>query len=333
MKIGIVKLSALGDIVHAMVALQFIKQAFPQIVIDWIVEERFAGVLHENPDINQIYTVNIKSLKKNKSNFFKELRHIKSLSKNNYDLVIDAQGLLKSSILARVISSKTVGFDKHSAREKVAALFYEKKISCPYDKNTIDRNVTVITQPLDLEISREQILDKVSFLFYKDWDSTLGNYYSRDKANIIFVIGSTWPSRNYPKEKYLKVIKKINAQSLIVWGNDQEKKDADWIAERTEKVRVLPKLDFNNLKAVLAHSDLVIGNDTGPTHMAWGLNKPSITLFGPTPVSRVYQTTINKVLKSSSIVNPSKLNKNDFSIQEITENQVVELADLLLRNE
>jgi heptosyltransferase-1 len=333
MKIAIVKLSALGDIVHAMVALQFIKQAFPQIVIDWVVEERFSGVLHENPDINQIFTVNIKSLKQNKNHFFKEIRHIKSFSKNNYDLVIDAQGLLKSSIIARIISSQTVGFDKHSAREKMAALFYVKKVSCPYDINTIDRNVTVIAQPLGLEISKEQILDKKPFLFYKDWDRALGEYYSKDRTNIIFVIGSTWPSRNYPKEKYLKVIKELNTQSLIIWGNDQEKKDADWIAERTEKAKVLPKLNFNNLKAILAHSDLVIGNDTGPTHMAWGLNKPSITLFGPTPVSRVYQTNINKVLKSSSVVNPSKLNKNDFSIQEINENEIIELAYSLLRNE
>jgi len=333
MKIAIVKLSALGDRVHAMVALQFIKQAFPQSVIDWIVEEKFAGILFENPDINQIFKVNIKSLKQNKSNFFKEFKHIKSFSKNNYDLVIDAQGLLKSSIIARIISSQTVGFDKHSAREKVAALFYEKKVSSPYDSNTIDRNVTVITQPLGLEINKAQIIGKAPFLFYKDWDSALGNYFSRNRANIIFVIGSTWPSRNYPKEKYLKVIKKLNAQSLIIWGSDQEKKDADWIAERTEKAKVLPKLDFNNLKAVLAHSDLVIGNDTGPTHMAWGLNKSSITLFGPTPINRVYQTSINKVLKSSSIVNPSKLDKNDFSIQEINESEVIELAYLLLSKE
>ena len=65
--------------------------------------------------------------------------------------------------------------------------------------------------------------------------------------------------------------------------------------------------------------------------MAWGLNIPSITLFGPTPVSRVYQTDINKVLKSPSVVNPFKLNKQDFSIQEIDENEVIQLAESLLQ--
>jgi heptosyltransferase-1 len=97
-----------------------------------------------------------------------------------------------------------------------------------------------------------------------------------------------------------------------------------------KNIKVMPKMDLNSLKALIAHTDLLIGNDTGPTHMAWALNKPSITLFGPTPVSRVYQTDINKVVKSASIVNPFKLNKQDYSINEIDENEIIELAKALL---
>ena len=74
MKVAIVKLSALGDIVHAMVALQFIKVADPSIEIDWIVEEGFAGVLENNPDINQILTVNLKALKSNKASIFQQIK-------------------------------------------------------------------------------------------------------------------------------------------------------------------------------------------------------------------------------------------------------------------
>jgi heptosyltransferase-1 len=92
----------------------------------------------------------------------------------------------------------------------------------------------------------------------------------------------------------------------------------------------MPRLDLNNLKALIARADLLIGNDTGPTHMAWALNKPSITIFGPTPVSRVYQTDINKVVKSASIVNPYKLNRLDYSIKDIDENEIIELAKTLL---
>ena len=102
------------------------------------------------------------------------------------------------------------------------------------------------------------------------------------------------------------------------------------MAAQSGTLQVMPRLDLNSLKALIAHSDLLIGNDTGPTHLAWGLNKPSITLFGPTPVSRVYQTDINKVVKSASLVNPFKLNKQDYSINEIDENEIIELAKVLL---
>ncbi len=332
MRIAIVKLSALGDIVHAMVALQFIKQSKPDIMIDWVVEGRFAGVLQDNPDINQVLTVNLKSLKQNKRDFFKEFNRIKRYAENNYDLVIDAQGLIKSAVITRLLSDNTAGFDRLSVREKIASYVYSKKIHCPYDANSIDRNVTVIGKPLGLDMSEKQVLNKAPFLFYQAWNSVLATYFSASKGNIIFVIGSTWPSRNYPKEKYLEVIEALHQNSLLIWGNTQEKADADWIAKRTGRVRVLPALSFNDLKAVLDASDLVIGNDTGPTHMAWGLNKPSITLFGPTPVSRVYQTSINKVLKSPSVVNPLKLNKQDFSIKEIAVEDVAALAALLLHS-
>jgi len=330
MRIAIVKLSALGDIVHAMVALQYLKQADPEIVIDWLVEENFAGVLQGNPDINQVLTVNLKSLKHNKANFFNEIKKVREYAKNNYDLVIDAQGLIKSAVTSKLISSKVAGFDKQSIREKPATWLYKKQITYPYDANTIDRNVAVIGQPLGVQITEQQIINKVPFLFYSNELGSIAEIFSKKQANIIFVIGSTWPSRNYPKEKYLTVIDGLDANSLIIWGNEQEKQDAEWIASKTTKAQVLPKLNFDQLKAVLANSSLVIGNDTGPTHMAWGFNIPSITLFGPTPVSRVYQTAINKVLKSPSKVNPFKLDKNDFSIKEIKESEIIKLAKSLL---
>lgn len=330
MKIAIVKLSALGDIVHAMVALQFVREALPDIRIDWVVEQGFAGVLQYNPDIDRILPVNLKALKRNRRQLFREIARVRRYAGNQYDWVIDAQGLLKSAIVARLLAPATAGFDRDSIREKMAAVLYRRTVNIPYHANTIDRNAAVIAGPLGLEISRQQILQKKAFLFYRRMAPQLEGFFSVAEANIVFVIGSTWPSRNYPREKYLRVIDELAVNSLICWGNAQERENAEWIAARTRHARVLPKLDLNNLKAALDRSDLVIGNDTGPTHMAWGLNRPSITLFGPTPVSRVYQTPINQVLKSPSEVNPYKLNKHDFSIGEIHENDVVAMAKSLL---
>ena len=330
MKIAIVKLSALGDIVHAMVALQFIKIQAPDLQIDWIVEQRFAGILADNPDINAIYTVNLKSLKTHKAGIFQQIKSIRDYAKNNYDLVIDAQGLLKSAITARLLGKPVAGFDKDSIREKAAVWFYDVKVACAYDANTIDRNALVISQPLGISITPEQILNKKPFLFFSDEDHSYTDFLSTDKHNIVLVISSTWESRNYPLEKFVRVAEALQQNCLVIWGNEQEKVKAEWMATQSNTIKVMPKLDFNGLKALIAHSDLLIGNDTGPTHMAWALNKPSITLFGPTPVSRVYQTNINKVLKSASIVNPYKLNKQDYSIKDINESDIIKLAKDLL---
>lgn len=330
MKIAIVKLSALGDIVHAMVALQFIKAYSPEIQIDWIVEEHFAEVLKNNPDIDNILTVNLKSLKTSKTGIFQQIKNVRNYALNNYDLVIDAQGLIKSAVIAKLLGKRIAGFDADSVREKAAAWFYDVKVTCAFDANTIDRNAMVLSSPLGMNITTEQILNKKLFLFFINEDQRLYDFLLKDRLNIVLVIGSTWDSRNYPADKFVKIAQALQQNCLVVWGNDQERKKAEWMAMQSDTIKVMPRLDLNNLKALIARADLLIGNDTGPTHMAWALNKPSITIFGPTPVSRVYQTDINKVVKSASIVNPYKLNRLDYSIKDIDENEIIELAKTLL---
>jgi len=330
MKIAVVKLSALGDIVHAMVALQFLKAYSPEIRIDWIVEERFVGLLKNNPDIDNILTVNLKALKTNKAGILAEIKKLRSYAGNNYDLVIDAQGLIKSAVTSKIVGKRIAGFDADSIREKAASWFYDIKVACAYDANTIDRNALILSSSLGITITPEQILNKKPFLFFNNEDPQINDLLSKDRSNIVLVIGSTWDSRNYPAAKYVKIAEALQQNCLVTWGNEQEKATAEWMAAQSDLIKVTPKMDLNSLKALIAKADLLIGNDTGPTHMAWGLNRPSITIFGPTPVSRVYQTDINKVVKSASIVNPYKLNKLDYSIKDIDEREIIEQAKLLL---
>jgi len=318
----------MGDIIHAMVALQFIKKHYPEISIDWIVESAFAPLLQNNPHINAILPLNLKSIKKKKSNIFTQYRLVKEYAKNNYDLVIDAQGLLKSALVTKFLGAKkTAGFDKDSIREGIAALFYDTKISIAYDQNTIDRNVKVLCSPLSFEVSSQKIIEKEPFLFSA---ATEKKGVDTQKQYLLFVIGSTWQSRNYPKEHFVAIAQELKMQSYVVWGSQEEYEKALWMQERSPYITLLPKCTLDELKFVISNAKLLIGNDTGPTHMAWGLNKASITLFGPTPLNRIYITPINKAIKSSSKVDHYKLDKNDFSIAEISPQEVVDLARTLL---
>lgn len=330
MKIAIVRLSAMGDIIHSAVVLQFIKKIYPESQVDWIVERSMSAVLKDNNDIDNIIEVELKKFKKTKklSDLLEQIKIIKSLPK--YDYIIDMQGLLKSALVTKFMNGEVYGFDKTSIREGIASYFYKHKINMPYDANTIDRNVQVVSKALNLGITSKDIYEKKPFLFYKNENKIIYDYLSKEKKNIIFVIGSTWPSRNYPKEKFVEVANELKENILVIWGTEQEKEDGKYIEKNSEYATLIPRTDLNTLKALIGQSDLLIGNDTGPTHMAWAMNVPSITIFGPTPISRVYVTDINKVVKSPSKVNPYKLNKEDFSIKEIEVKEICNIAKELL---
>lgn len=333
MKIAIVKLSAMGDIIHAMLALQFIKKSNPNIKIDWFVEEAFSQVLENNPHIDNIYSLNLKSIKKDKKSLFTEIKKAKNYSKNSYDLVIDAQGLIKSAIVSKLIGKKVAGFDKNSTRESLASFFYKNKISSDYCKNVIERNLDVILTPLNLSYTKDEILNKNPFLFFKESDKKADEYLSKNSKNILFIVGASWPSKIYSKEKFAKISNILNENVLIAWGSSEEKEIAEYICKNSNS-KILPKLNLNDLKYLVSKVDLVIGNDTGPTHMAWALNIPSITIFGCTPGLRnTYETKINKIIESNSKVDPLKLNREDFSINDINENDIVKIAKDLLNDE
>ena len=329
MRIAIVKLSALGDIIHTMIVLQFITDHYPESIIDWFVEESFKGVLENNPHINKIHTISFNKIKQEKSirYLLEEILRLRKLEK--YDLVIDIQNLIKSAIVSRVIpSDKTIGLDKNSSREGLASIFYTHKYAIAHAENIIKRNTTIVSKALNIKISRDDIINKEPFLYF---DKCNFNLISGNKPNIILVPGASFASKIYPVKQYSEITKKIDANFIILWGNDSEKIIADQIKLSSSKVCIADKLSFNKLKSLLSQVDLVIGGDTGPVHMAWALNVPSITLFGSTPGYRnTYITNINRIIESSSDVNPYKIDKNDFSIKDIKVSDIVKISEHLL---
>jgi heptosyltransferase-1 len=324
-KIAIVRLSALGDIVNSAVVLQFIKHNYPTASIEWITEEGFFSILESHPLLKSVHTVNIKSIKQSKSfSALKELifklRHL-----GQYDAIIDMQGLIKSAIVSRLIGNKTYGFDKNSTREGIAALLYKKSVTISYESNVIKRNCFVVSQSLSFEISDTMILNKEPI-----FPITKVFNINQNSKNIVFIIGASWESKIYPKELIVKVLNGLKTNAYIIWGNEKEFSDAEWICNNSSYATLAPKLKLNELVSYISQMNLLIGNDTGPTHMAWAQNIPSITLFGPTNERMIYETPINIAIQSPSKVNILKINKNDFSIKEISVDTIITKAKELL---
>lgn len=321
LRIAIVRLSALGDIVNTAVVLQIIHHYYPDALIDWFVEEAFAPILQNHPLIHEVIPVPLKRLKKNKSfTLLKEMIHSLK-SRKRYDHIIDAQGLLKSAIVASFLPGRIHGFDRKSAREAIAAWFYATSSSIPYEISVIRRNVMVITEALNIPYSDALIEQKAPV-----FDSPSASHENK----IALVIGASWKSKCYPKEHFAALCDLLPYPCHLVWGSTSEYDDAVWIQEHSKNAIVTPKMSLKELVDFIANCTLIIGNDTGPTHIAWAMNRPSITLFGPTNERMIYPTPINIGIKSPSHVDIFHINRNDFSICDIDPHLIATKAKEIL---
>jgi heptosyltransferase-1 len=143
---------------------------------------------------------------------------------------------------------------------------------------------------------------------------------SNTKVNIALIPGASFKSKIYPADQYAQIANELKSQAnfIALWGNQSERNMAEQIQKIAPEVHIVDKLTLDGLKGFIMQTDLVIGGDTGPTHMAWALNIPSVTLFGSTPGYRnTYITDINQILESKSNVNPFKIDKSDLSIKTI----------------
>jgi len=324
-RIAIVRLSALGDIINSTVVVQFIRSHYRDASIEWIVDELFAPLLMQNSDINAVHTLKLKRLKKERSfALLKEsINKLKTLGE--FDIIIDMQGLLKSAIVSRLLGKKTHGFAKDSIREPLGALFYQNSSHIAYEENVIVRNCYLVGDALGFTITDADIINKKR-LFDSDEDFI----FQKEKKNILFVVGASWQSKIYPKEQVALLCNLLKENAYIIWGSQKEREDAEWICKHSQYATLAPELTLKELVAFVSAADLLIGNDTGPTHLAWAQNIPSITLFGPTNSRMIYQTPTNVAIESDSKVNILKIDKSDFSIKDINPNLIAKKAKELL---
>ncbi len=333
MKIAIVKLSALGDIIVSAVFLAAIKERFTDAQIEWFVDERFSAILEHSPYIDKLHPIALKSALKT-FNPLKIFKLFKSLRAYEYDIIIDMQGLVKSALITQMLKApKKVGFDYASAREGLSAFFYSQKVSIAYDEPILKRNFTLLSQALNLpknEIS-EGLNSRFKVFSYQDSPKINALNLNQNKPKILFVLETSKINKTYPIERFKELALMLeNFQICLLWHADEDKANALYGALKNQRdVLLLPKLTLNEVKALLFKMDLIIGGDTGITHLAWALQKPSITLYGNTPMERFkLESPINVSLTANSNAN---YHKKDFSIQNIEPKKIKECVLNILK--
>ena len=281
MKVLIVKTSSLGDVVHALPAVTDAQKNIPDINFDWVVEENFAEIPSWHPAIKNIIPVAWRRWRKNliKSLYSGEiLQFLKKLREEKYDLIIDAQGLIKSAVIASFARGVKVGYDKNSAREREASFFYKNKYAVSRDLHAITRIRHLFALALKYEIPNTVPVYGI--------DEKIFPLADNSEKYLVFFHGTSREEKCWSEQKWIELAEFAVTNGFIVylpWGDNVELERAKRIAQKNQnQIRVLPKLKISAIAALIRSASGTVAVDTGLGHVAAAFGVPTVSLYGPT---------------------------------------------------
>ena len=284
LRILIVKTSSLGDVIHMLPAVTDAARAHPGLVVDWLVEEGFAAIPAWHPAVRRVIPIAMRRGKKQwtASATWREIAAARaSLKAEDYDRVVDSQGLLKSALWTWAARGPRCGYDAASAREPVAARFYDHRHAVPREMHAIERNRRLLAQAMGYA------LDDLSP------DYGLAGLAARLPAPGVglparYVVGlhgtsradKEWPVAGW--KSLAAALLQAGRPLVLPWGNAAEQQRAEAIASAVPGSLVLPRLGLDALAVIIDRADAVVGVDTGLMHLAAGLGKPGLALYTAT---------------------------------------------------
>lgn len=341
MKVLLIKTSSMGDVFHTFPALSDAQSHIPNLKLDWVVEKGFADIPSWHPLVNKVYPVEIRRWRK--SLLKKQTRHeinafFAELKTQEYDLILDAQGLLKSAWIARKLSAPIAGYDWHSAREPLASLFYKFKYPVAKNQHAILRLRQLVGQSLGYSIASETPI--IYGLDTQSWQKPAPLFEQfAEQTYWVFLHGTTWDTKLWPEKQWHQLLLAAEQQNIHVmlpWGNDEEKQRAlrmQALAEKeTGKAFVwVPekRLSLNDMAKALKHAQAVVSVDTGLSHVSAALEVPMVVLYRVTDPKLVGADGV-QVTRLASPCAPKYLKKFDSKEQEAESLQGIGADDVLL---
>lgn len=278
MDVLLVKTSSMGDIVHTFPAITDAARALPGIRFHWVVEEAFADLAARHPAVVEVIPVAVRRWRKNPLRSLKEWQAFKRrLKAENYDAVIDAQGLIKSAFLTRLAQGPKFGLDKESAREPLSARVLDHPLAVPRQQHAIERTRQLFAQALQYPLSA--CLPDYGIASHNNAQPLAAG------SQLIFFHGTTWPSKHWPENYWQSLAGMAVANGmkvLLPWGTEAEKEAAGRIAGQRDGITVLPRLSLSALFDLLLTLDGFVAVDTGLAHLAAAAGLAGVALYGPT---------------------------------------------------
>ena len=279
-----VKMSSLGDVIHTLPALTDAAGAVPGVRFDWIVEEAFAEIPAWHPAVDKVIPVALRRWRKNpiQSLTGPEWKRFRAgLRKQHYDAVIDAQGLMKSAMIARLVKAPRYGLDKKSAREGLAARTYHNPVAVPRDLHAVERIRLLFAESLKYSLPAGR----------GDYGVRQKLTGGRDKkaAGLLFFHGTARAEKLWPESHWVQLANlaaQHNYPVWLPWGNEPERERAERIAAQSH-AQVLPRLDLLGLASMLMDVEGAVAVDTGLAHLSAALDVPTVSLYGPTDTALI----------------------------------------------
>lgn len=279
------KVSSLGDVLHTLPAVTDAKRANRRLQFDWVVEENFVEVPAWHPAVDRVIPVAFRRWRKG---IFATLRNgefaafKKDLKREHYDLVIDAQGLIKSGFISRLSRGLTIGLSDSTIKEPMATLFYNKMFSVPRDEHAVQRVRELFSRALNYPLSAD---DLAHIDYGLDYERIGLPSKSSMNSTLLFLHGTTWQSKHYPVPfwRELALLAADRGYSVrLPWGSETERERAQNIADNIPGVSVLERHNLTGMARQIALADGVVAVDTGLGHLAAALAVPAVSLYGPT---------------------------------------------------
>lgn len=285
-RILVIKMSSLGDIIHALPAVSALRQRFPHSRLTWLVKEVWAPILEGNPDIDEIVVV--------KTPWRNWVDVLRTIRRGRFDMVVDFQGLFRSGALGALTGAKTrVGF---AAAREGAPWFYTHQVPLPGDKSfawrllkvhAVDRNLAItqsfggdcstpvfhLPQLPEDRIVIERLLQQAGVTPHEHLIAVAPWTRSPLKA---------WPQQHF-LELSMKLLQRPNVRVVLVGGtSDIGSAEAFHVLTAQGLINLVGKVSLRQLPLLLKHMQLLVGNDSAPLHLAAGVGIPVLAIHGPT---------------------------------------------------
>ena len=294
MKLLIVRLSAMGDVIHTLPVAANARAA--GATVGWVIERGFAGVLQGNPDVDSLFVADTQAWRRRPlaAETLLEARGLRDrLRAFAPDRVIDAQGLWKTAILARAAGVPVIGFAREARREPLSAILCAQAIAPPTDAvHVVDQNLALLAAAGVAGIagiaakSRAPDASYLANLPSPEADAFLA---SQKRPFVLLHPGATRPEKAWGEERFAHLarafIRDTEVAPVVSWGPGDERR-AERLRALLPKRPPLPLLSFAGMARVIREAALFVAGDTGPLHLADALGVPTVALFGQSDPTR-----------------------------------------------